>query len=253
MPNNNTNLFNKYTKTPFTQYFCNEDKGMKLRSGTVINCIKNTPLYQDLSDLYENMSLNAVHEGEYHEYNLSTWRCATCYCIINQLRFIERYHDNLRNETSLRGICQETRNTLRKWIDGIKRGNMKCECWHYHSWRVTEGACMLTEEYEYLSSLDRSEYQTALENKTNKPTHPSFYSSRYLHRIYRNNFLVPTDQFDVYGTPVKEHDYNLILEELKLWERYFRREPSFRIKAAFKALEKTILVSDCVNNILEFL
>lgn len=251
MPSNNTNI--NMFKTPFTQYFCNEDKGMKLRSGTVINCIKNTPLYPDLCDLYENMPLAPLHDGDNGVYEFSSWRCHTCDAVINQLRFIERHHETLRNEASLIGLYREARNTLRNWIDDIKRGNMKCECWHYHSWRVTEGACMLTQEYEYLSSLDRSEYQTALENNTNKPTHPSFYSSRYLHRIYRNNFLVPTDEFDIEGTPVKEHDYKLILEELKLWERYFRRESQTHIKAARKALNKTTLVSDCVGNILEFL
>ena len=245
MPSNNTN--NNMFKTSFTQYFCNEDKGMKLRSGTVINCIKNTPLYSDLRALYENMPLAPLHEVDNGVYEFSSWKCHTCDAVINQLRFIERHHETLRNEASLLGLYRETRNTLRNWIDDIKSGNMKCECWHYHSWRVIQ-------EYEYLSSLDRSEYyQTALENNTNKSTHPSFYSSRYLHRIYRNNFLVSTDEFDIKGTPVKKHDYKLILEELKVWERYFRRESQTHIKAVRKALNKTNLVSDCVGNILEFL
>lgn len=248
-----SNTFNIYKKTPFTQYFCNEDKGMKLRSGTVINCINNTPLYPDLCDLYENTPLYPIHEGDNGVYEFSNWRCRTCDYIINRLRFIERHHETLRLETSLQGMYQETLNSLREWIRDIESGNMKCECWHYHSWRVTEGCCMLTQEYEYLSSLDHSDYHKAIKNKTNKSSHPLFYRTRQLHRIYHNNFLIPTEEQDMEGTPIKKHDYNMILEEVKLWERYFRRESNACVKAAQRALNKTRIVSDCVGNILEFL
>jgi len=246
---NNTN----YNKTPYTQYFCNADKGMKLRSGTVINCIKNTPIYPDLSDLYETLPLQPLHEGDDGVYEFATYHCQNCFSIINQLRFIERHHETLRNEVSLHGIYLETLNILRDWIDDIESEQMKCECWQYHSWRVTEGACMLTPEYEYLSSLDHSEYQESVKNKENKPTHPSFYRARTLHRLFRNNFLVPTDELDAEELPVKKHDYNQILEELKIWQLYFRRESPIRIKAARKALDNTRLIPDCVGNILEFL
>lgn len=251
--NMSSNTNNNKTKTPFTQYFCNEDKGMKLRSGTVINCIKNTILYPDLCDLYENMPLQPLDESDDGVYDFATFHCQNCFNIINQLRFIERHHETLHNETSLRGIYQETLNTLRSWIDAIESEQMKCECWHYHSWRVTEGACMLTPEYQYLSSLDHSEYHASLKNKENEPRHPSFYRARALHRVFHNNFLAPTEELDTDDVPVKKHDYSLILDELKIWQRYFRREFLERIKAARKALDKTKIVSDCIDNILDFL
>jgi len=247
-----TSAINAYKKTPYTQFFCNENKGMKLRSGTVINCIKNTPLYQDIADLYENMPLQPLHEGEDGVYEFSTWLSSDCSSVINQLRFIERHHDTLQNNACLIGIYRETLETLRSWILGIKSGGMKCNCWQYHSWHVTEGACMLTPEYEYLSSLDRTEYYTSIENKKNKPEHSSFYQTRHLRRLFHNNFLVPTEDLDTDGIPVKKHDYNLILEELKIWERYFRRQHSTERKASSVFL-KTITIDDCAGRILEFL
>lgn len=247
------NTINRYNKTPFTQYFCNEDKGMKLRSGTVINSIKNTTLYTDLCDLYQNVPIQPLHEGDDGVYDFATYHCQSCFAIINQFRFIEIHHETLRNEASLHGVYMETLNTLRDWIDDIESEQIRCECWHYHSWRVTEGACMLTPEYEYLSSLDQTEYHASIENKENKTTHPSFYRTRALHRLFHNNFLVPTEEFDTEDLPVKKHDYALILTELKIWQRYFRGESLARIKAARKALDKTRLISDCVGNIMDFL
>lgn len=247
------NAIARNNKTSFKQYFCNADKGMRLRSGTVINCIENSRIYIDLADLYENLPLSPLHDAENGVYDFAQWNCHQCFYIINQLRFIERHHETLRSEPQLLGILKETLSTLNDWIDGIERGEMKCGCWHYHSWRVTEGACMLTPEYEYLSSLDRTEYHDSLKNKENNPTHPFFYSARTLHRLFHNNFLVPTEEVDTEDLPVKKHDFNLILGELKIWQRYFRRESPKTINAARKTLSKTRIVPDCVGNILEFL
>lgn len=83
------------------------------------------------------------------------------------------------------GLYKETLNTLSNWVRDIVSGNMKCECWHYHSWCVTEGACMLTPEYDYISSLDHTDYHTIKSNKN------VTYSSRMMYRLYRNNFIVP--------------------------------------------------------------
>lgn len=90
-PNNKSN---NYTKTPYTQYFCLEKEGMKLRSGTAINCIKKTPLYDDLRDLYENMTLPLLTRED-GVYEFATWHSHKCYSIINQLRFIESHHETL--------------------------------------------------------------------------------------------------------------------------------------------------------------
>lgn len=237
-----------YTKTPYTQYFCSENEGMKLRSGTVINCIKKSPLYDDLLDLLKKrMTLPPLHEGEDGVYEFSTWHSHNCSSIIEQLRFIERHHETLLREPILVGLYKQTLNTLNNWIRDIESGSMKCECWHYHSWRVTEGACMLTPEYDYLSSLDHHDYHNIKSNKN------ITYSSRMLYRLYRNNFIVSTEEEDVYGVSVKKHDYSLILDELQLWRRYFRKEPLVNIKAAYKALNKTKIVSDCIGKVLEFL
>ena len=107
---------------------------------------------------------------------------------------------------------------------------------------------MLTPEYDYISSLDHPDYHTIKSNKN------VAYSSRMMYRLYRNNFLVPTEEEDVYGVSVKKHDYSLILDELKVWRRYFRKEPLVNIKAANQVLnKKTKLVPDCIGKVLEFL
>lgn len=248
------NAIDRNMKTPFKQYFCNADKGMMLRSGTVINSIENSRIYTDMSDLYENRPLSPLHDSEIGSYYFSSWYSHQCFYIINQLRFIERHHETLRNEEpQLRSIYMETLSTLNQWIDMIELGGMKCGCWRYHSWNVTEGECMLTPEYEYHLSFDHTEFQKSLKSNINRPTHPSFYCVRTLYRLFRNNFLVPTEDLDNEDVPVKKHDYNLILEELKIWQIYFRRESPQVIKRARTTLNKTKIVDECVENILEFL
>jgi hypothetical protein len=108
---------------------------------------------------------------------------------------------------------------------------------------------MLSEEYDYLQSVDHVAYQSI---KHIKKTHPDFYRYRTLNRLYNSNFLIPTDKTDVAGTLIKEHDYSQIQRELKLWQQYFRKEHLTRIKAADKVLNK-ITIQDCAGKILEFL
>ncbi|MEX0597793.1 MAG: hypothetical protein WD512_14975, partial [Candidatus Paceibacterota bacterium] len=170
-------------KTPFTQFFCGTTEGMKLRSGTVINHIKNTPLFEDIVDLYENWPLRPSHDGERNEG--SSNYCGDCFAIINRLRFIERHHETLRNEPNLLDMYQYELNELNNTILAMEGRKNLCECWHYFPWRVTDGACMLTDEYDYLASYDHAEYHAT---KTYSPTHPLFFKNRGLYRLYRNNF-----------------------------------------------------------------
>jgi len=239
---------NSYSnKTPFTQYFCAKEQGMKLRSGTVINSIRNTPFYGDMMDRYENHPLAPIHRDEVPE--AASNYCGECFYIINTIRFIEIHHETLRNDSNLLDMYRHELYELNNTIRSIENGTIKCGCWQFFSWRVTEGECMLTPEYEHYASLDHAEYNAT---KITDITHPSFYKNRHLYRMHRNNFLAPTEETDTNGDTVKKHDYNLILEELKNWQRYFRGEHTTLVKAAKKTL-KTFTIDDCLGKILEFL
>jgi len=234
-------------KTPYTQFFCDKNNGMKLRSGTVINYIKNTPFYNDWMDLYENISLRPAHNDEIDE--AATNYCGECFAIINRIRFIEKHHESLRNDPNLSNMYRNELNDINSTILKIESGEITCGCWQYFGWRITFGECMLTPEYNHLASLDHSDYHAT---KNTNVTHPDFFKNRHLYRLYCNNFISPTEEIDTNGDSVKKHDYNLILKELKNWQLYFRREHASRIKAATKTL-KTVTIDDCVGKILEFL
>jgi hypothetical protein len=223
--------------------------GMKLRSGTVINCIKNTPFYVDVVEFHDNISLPPTHECDKYTHEFSQNYCGDCFSIMEHIRFIERHHDTLLNESEIKKFYQKSLNVLNKDIELIESGKRTCKCWQYLPYHVTDGACMLTDEYNYINSIDHSSYEST---KNITPANPSFYSKRTISRIYHNNFLVATEETDVYGENVKKHDYTQILNELKLWQRYFRKASRASIKAAQKTL-KNITIDDCTSKILEFL
>jgi len=235
------------TKTPFTYFYCNETSGMRLRSGTTINHIKKSPFFEDLKALYYNNPVSSIYEDEITDFTFNY--CNDCFSVINLIRFLEKNHNALQSESHLVNHYKEQLNNLNSQIEMIENGTMKCKCWHYMSWRVTEGACMLSEEYEYLESVEHTAYHSIKHiNKSN----PLFYRYRTLNRLYQSNFLVPTEQEDTDGKMVKEHDYSKILGELKMWRQYFRKEHITRIKTADKVLNK-ITIQDCARKILEFL
>lgn len=56
----------------YKQYYCNEDQGMRLRSGTVINCFKVSTLWRDYEEATSYSTYNYSRDG-----NMST---QTLYC-----------------------------------------------------------------------------------------------------------------------------------------------------------------------------
>lgn len=234
-------------KTPFTYFYCDESEGMRLRSGNTINHIKKSPFFEDLKAFYYNEPVSSIYEDEITSFTFNY--CNDCFSVINLIRFLEKNHEALQSESHLVNHYKEQLNNINSLIDMIENGTMNCKCWHYHSWRVTEGICMLTEEYEYLESAEHSVYNSIKHiNKTN----PLFYRYRSLHRLYQLNFLVPTEEEDTDGNIVKKHDYSKFLSELKLWRQYFRREHMTRFKIAEKVVNN-ITIQDCAGKILEFL
>lgn len=234
--------------TPFTHYYCGEGLGMKLRSGTIINCIKNSSFFDDLKNLYHNMPIQSRYEDErvtdfVYDY------CNDCFTINNLIRFIEKNHEALRESPYLLGCYKEQLNHLNSLIEMIEKNQMSCKCFQYFSWRITEGECMLTKEYDYLMSADHAAYHSI---KTLKMTDPDFYRYRTLNRLYRTNFLIPTEETDILNNQAKKHDYTQILCELKIWQKYFNKEHLTRVKK-FSAILNKITIEDCSDKIIEFL
>lgn len=235
------------TKTPFTYFYCNESDGMRLRSGTTINHIKKSPFFKDLERLYYNKPVKSIYEDEINNFTLNY--CNDCFSVINLIRFLEKNHEALQSDSHLVNHYTEQLNNVNSLIEMIENGTMKCKCWHYMPWRVTEGACMLTEEYEYLETTPYIKYHSI---KNIKKSNPLLYRYRTLNRLYNYNFLVQTEQEDTDGKMVKEHDYSKILSELKLWRQYFRKEHLTRFRVAEKVVNN-ITIQDCAGKILEFL
>jgi len=235
-------------RTPFTYYYCGNGLGMKLRSGTTINCIKNTPFFDDLNNLYRHMPVDSRYEDErvtdfVYDYS------SDCFTVNNLIRFIEKYHDVLRESPYLLGCYKEQLGHLNSLIEMIENNQITCKCFQYFSWRINDGECMLTKEYDYLTSAGHDAYQSI---KNLKMTDPGFYRYRTLYRLYRTNFLIPTEETDSEGNQVKKHDYAQILCELKLWQKYFAKEHLTRVKA-FSTILNKITIEDCVGKIIEFL
>lgn len=233
-------------KTP-KRFYCGEGFGMKLRSGTTINCIKNTPFFEDLKNLYRNMPIESMYEDEQVDFVYNY--CNDCFAVNNLIRFIEKNHEILIQSPYLINYYKEQLNHINSLIDMIETNTINCKCFQYLSWRVTGGRCMLTDEYDYLTTaMANAAYQTV----NLKMTDPNFYRYRALNRLYRTNFLIPTEETDTEDNQVKKHDYTQILCELKIWQKYFAREHLSRIKA-FNTILNKITIEDCADKIIEFL
>lgn len=233
------------TIKPPTRFYCSEDLGMKLRSGTIINCVNNTPFFEDRKNFYRNMPIDSIYEDErvtdfVYDY------CIDCFAVNNLIRFTEKNYEILSQSPYLINSYTEHLNHINCIINMIEKNKISCKCFQY--WR-SEGECMLTKEYDYLNSVNHSAYR---EIKHIKMTDPNFYRYRTLNRLYQSNFLIPTEETDTAGNQVKKHDYTQILCELKIWQKYFSREHLTRIKTFTTILNK-ITIEDCADKILEFL
>lgn len=172
--------------------------------------------------------------------------CSKCNNVINLFRFMERNYDTLRTNPDCLNVYQYMIKEINLTILDIELGIVKCKCWHCYSWRVTEGACLLTSEYK--------NHQQKYEHISKKQLPSSAFNNRTLYRLQHNNFMYATKRLDSDDEYVKKHDYKLILEELKFWRERFSQEPLYITNAKMQAkmqLEQKIN-NDCINNVLEF-
>lgn len=234
---------------------------MSLSSGDVIKCNQHTLLCIAIKKL---MRIKGIHFTTTHYMvekanDLSDVCCSDCSGVLNLFRFIEENYEILRTHPDLPAlynyILQNINYTISNIENGknytdsnIENGKIKCGCWHYFSYRITEGVCMLTPEYEY------HEKQYASISDKEKQELSSSLANRKAYRLYRKNFMVATEILDSDDVQVKEHDYNLILDELRFWQTYFQQEHNTTIAEARKVLSTFIQMDDdCVSKILEFI
>jgi hypothetical protein len=211
---------------------------MTLRSGDIIKCKQFTGLCVVIKKLIKDIYSTCYKTSKVTEISY-VYYCLNCDSVINLLCFIEEHYEMLFNHPELinvyRYIHQEINNTIHK----IEKGVLTCGCLSDE-----HDACMLLYEYDYY----KKKYASISDNE--KQELSSSFVNRQLYRLCRNNFLIYTEETD----QLKEHDYNLILDELKLWKAYFQQEPII-ITEARKILSHSHikLDKDCVNNILEFI
>jgi hypothetical protein len=103
-----------------TQYYCNDSNGMKLRSGTTINCLKTT-------NLYANFMLMAEKE-HFVYYNYSSV-CADAYCLAE---FLNLHRRRIKKEPGLVEFYYTTRNAIQDIMTildfKIRSGIVMCGC-----------------------------------------------------------------------------------------------------------------------------
>jgi hypothetical protein len=176
----------------------------------------------------------------------SSFYCANCEKVFVLIRFLERNYDVLRTNPKLLNVYCHALKEINLMIRDIELSIVKCNCWQYYSWRVTEGSCMLTPEYKY--------YQRKYGHISKKQLPASAFNNRNLYRLQCNNFMFPTDELDSDDEYVKKHDYNLIMDELKFWRERFSQEPASITtskKHAKLQLDKNI-DNDCISKVFDF-
>lgn len=122
----------------YKQYYCNEDQGMRLRSGTVINCLKTSTFYRDYREAISYSTREYHRDRDYTE-NL--------YCLSLQavLSVLEKHAESISNNPYLLNFYKMVLIKLPQFADGMKKqyGEI-CKCcetdtfwrnmwkkWHY--------------------------------------------------------------------------------------------------------------------------
>ena len=224
---------------------------MRLRSGTTINCLRNTKFFKDIKILLDEES--SYEDKPHYGY------CRTCSIIFGLFDFLEKYHNELRGEdkTRLKGNSAEllslyyaTRKKLKEMIDTIDSNTVTCKCNEQNIYY--DGT--LYYNYTYMQELsEQSDYQK-MANYT------GYGPDREKYRLYHNNFTIcireenPFDPDDVYI--IMGRDFQKVRSELQHWSKYFNKEHYSIVSKTKKALDshpRIFINQDCISNILEFL
>lgn len=98
----------------YKQYYCNESQGMRLRSGTVINCLSSSTFYRDFMEAISYSTREYHRDGDYTQ---------KLYCLSLQsvLSVLEKHADSIANNPSLTIFNKMSLTKLPQFADGIKK------------------------------------------------------------------------------------------------------------------------------------
>lgn len=106
----------------YKQYYCNQDQGMRLRSGTVINCLSSSTFYSDYMEAISYSTRNYTRDGDYVQ---------TLYCLSLQavLSVLEKHKESIANNPSLIKFYKMALIKLPQFADDIKKHDKElCKC-----------------------------------------------------------------------------------------------------------------------------
>lgn len=109
----------------YTQYYCNEDNGMRLRSGKVINCLTTSTLLHEIKQ-----AISFSHFG----FNTKGERVTiiTCFALQYILGVLEKFAEPIANDPCLFDFYKAILAKLPQLADDVKRKEKKigeiCTC-----------------------------------------------------------------------------------------------------------------------------
>jgi len=219
----------------FTQYYFPATEGMKLRSGKVINCIKNSYLYQDMNAYTPKND----YGGKY------AFHCNPCRDVFILLEFLEKNYRIIRREPLLSTLYYSIPKHIANLINELKNPKKHCS---FHENTRHYDPLFLDEYFDFDDLRARNEPFIGQEMKKYDG-----YKHRNMYRTYHLNFLkmAVRPHLNIHIESIY-HDFNLLTSELKHWFKYFNRhnEPDLK-KINSMLYEKTI--HDCVNMISSYL
>lgn len=235
----------------FTQFNYNSRDGMQLRSGTTINCLRNTQFYNDIMILLNEES---TYEDKPH-YGY----CKPCATMFGFFDFVEKYHHELRGQVTnikgsniqMRNLYYTIRRKLKEFITCIEDEKVTCKCNEQNIFY--DGT--LYYNYTYMQELSEQKEYFKMANYT------GYGVQREKYRIYHKNFAICIREQDNPFDPsdwsiTMGRDFQKVKAELQHWSKYFDKEHCSIITKTEKALTthpNVFLNQDCISVIMSYL
>lgn len=223
-------FYSVYMKKEYNQYYFDAENGMKLRSGKIINCIKNSKLNQLLELVLEEIKWWELSESTITEYDRIMNEYIDEYreniklnnysVLFITFIFLDLYYENLYNNKELYHLYKFFKNKINEFIiyfDKNKSKNKICDyIVEYEDWDYKGSFPIYKEDYSY------DVYKEYINN--------NYYNNKYQ----------------------KYKDANFI-EELNKWN-YKLNIPHSSIKnnKLYRTIENSTN-SDCTDNIFSYL
>lgn len=149
----------KHYTMSYKQYYCNESQGMRLRSGTVINCLASSTFYRDFMEAISYSTREYRRDGDYTQ---------KLYCLSLQavLSVLEKHAESIANNPSLLKFHKMALVKLPQFAGDIKKHDKEmCKCcetdrfWRdmWKTWRYKVLSKVVDQRHTNAESIERVE------------------------------------------------------------------------------------------------